>query len=64
MGDCNPVSTPADKSSVYADDNSDVLEGNVPYRAVGSLLYLATGTRPDMSFALSVVSQALSKPTK
>ena len=62
MSDYNLVATPADKSSVYADDNSDVLEENVPYReTVGSLVYLTTATRPDISFAVSVVSQAPSK---
>ena len=65
MSNCNPIATPADNSSVYADDNSNVLEGNVSYReALVSLLYSATGTRIDISFAVSVVSQVLSKSTK
>ena len=60
-----PRATPADKSSVYAYDNSDVLEENVQHQeAVGSLLYLATGTRLDISFAVNVVSQGLNKPAK
>ena len=31
--------------------------------AVGSLIYLANGTRPDISFAVNVVSRAQSSPT-
>jgi len=44
------------------DVNSCVAE-QVPYReAVGSLMYLATGTSPDIAFAVSTVSQSLEKP--
>ncbi len=66
MYDCHPVATPIDKTSVClkADADDEIVE-NVPYReAVGSLLYLATGTRPNISYAVSIVSQALSKPTR
>lgn len=36
-----------------------------PYHeAVGSLMYLAIGTRPDIAFALSTVSQYLESPDK
>jgi len=31
--------------------------------AVGSLMYLATGTRADIFYAVSTVSQKLDKPT-
>lgn len=66
LADCNAVATPLDKAHMYDDDREDaMLSDSVPYReAVGSLLYLATGTRPDISFAVSVVSQVLDKPTK
>ena len=63
MCDCNKVATPVDSVTVN-DVNSCVAE-QVPYReAVGSLMYLATGTRPDIAYAVSTVSQALDKPTK
>ena len=36
---------------------------NVPYReAVGSLMYAAMGTRPDIAFATSTVAQFLENP--
>ena len=38
---------------------------NAPYaEAVGSLLYLSNGTRPDLSFAVNKASRYLQKPTK
>lgn len=37
--------------------------GNVPYReVVGSLMYLAIGSRPDIAFALSYVCQHMENP--
>ena len=64
MFECNKVATPIDKS--HADRESSVeLNERVPYReAVGTLIYLAVCTRPDIAFAVSVVSQALDRPTK
>ena len=36
----------------------------VPYReAVGSLMFLAYATRPDLSFPVSVVAKSMEKPT-
>lgn len=45
----------------YPDEANNV--ANVPYReSIGSLMYLAVATRPDLSFALSVASQYLENP--
>jgi hypothetical protein len=53
------------KLSEDGEVNSDCTAINVPYReAVGSLMYLAIGTRPDIMYSVSHVSQALDKPTK
>ena len=65
MLDSNPVGTPA----VYEQDpensvTKQCIAENVPYRAaVGSLMYLATGTRPDLAHAMSIVSQKLDNAT-
>ncbi len=63
MLDCKPVKTPMitnegeRKSQQLKLENSDTNE-NVPYRqAIGSLLYLANGTRPDISYAVNALSR-------
>jgi hypothetical protein len=36
---------------------------NMPYReAIGSLMYAAVATRPDIAFAISALSQFLNNP--
>lgn len=56
MNDCAPVKNPC------TSDNLSKCEGenihNVPYReAIGSLLFLAQATRPDISYAVSAASR-------
>ena len=63
--DCKPVGTPVDVSQKLQNVKEDsVLFDTEKYQsAVGALLYLATRTRPDISFAVSNVSKFCSNPT-
>lgn len=66
--DANPVAIPADNHQDLSQHVKPEGQGetiNAPYReAVGSLLFLAIMTRPDISYAVNVVSQFCSNPQK
>ncbi len=66
MKDANCMSTPVDPSMklVKAEDGEDTFDQSVYQSAVGSLLYLSTGTRPDVAFAISNVAKFSSNPTR
>ena len=69
MSDCKPVGTPmlpgsklSSEDSPVSDDEKAEME-NVPYiNAVGSLMYLATMTRPDIAYAVGVLARFNSNP--
>src|SRR6202522_2135585 len=63
MGDCHPVNTPMDPN-VKLIKLPDTENYDIPdYRsAIGSLMYVAIGTRPDISFAVQHLSQFMSHP--
>ena len=69
MKDCKPVSTPLNPSIKLtknlspqsAEEHKNM--SNIPYRSlVGSLMYLATSTRPDIMHAVSLLSQFNENP--
>jgi hypothetical protein len=69
MTDARPVSTPLAKSAPLTKEDcpqsSEDLEymKSVPYlSAVGSLMYLAVGTRPDIAFAVGALSRFNANP--
>lgn len=67
MNECNPVFVPMDPNTMAKsmDQSKEFMSArDMPYRElVGSLMYLAIATRPDISFALSYVSQHLENPS-
>jgi hypothetical protein len=67
MENCNPVATPLDhnvKFTKLPDGMKDPKMDGKPYQAlIGSLLYAARGTRPDISFAVQHLSQFSSNPS-
>ncbi|KAG5868680.1 hypothetical protein JTB14_006567 [Gonioctena quinquepunctata] len=64
MYDSNPVGTPIEKCQINEGfEDEEEISPNIPFRsAVGSLMYLSVATRPDITFAVHFVSQAVSKP--
>ena len=66
MADCRPLTSPMVVRSFGLDtdpfcpkmDDEDVLGPKMPYlSAIGVLMYLATHTRPDISFAVNLLSR-------
>jgi len=70
LEEANPVTMPMETGAVLTKDK-DHLTGTQlkiseysPYqRAIGSLMYAATSTRPDIAFAVSMLSQFMRDPT-
>lgn len=64
MSDCNPVHLPCDPNITLTstEDEKNILT-NIPYQeAIGSLLYLSQGTRPDICFIVNKLSSFNNKP--
>jgi hypothetical protein len=69
LDNANPVSTPLDKNVILSkalcpttDDEIEYVK-KFPYLvAIGSLMYAAMGTRPDIAFAVAHLSQFSSNP--
>ena len=71
LANANPVSTPLDPNVDLdrREDDEDSKKGSTDQvtagfpALIGSLMYLAIGTRPDIAFAVTKLAQYTSKPT-
>lgn len=63
MEKSNPVSTPMIKENSSVDKTNESHD-KFPYReAVGALMYLMVGTRPDLAYSIGVLSRHLENPS-
>jgi hypothetical protein len=64
MEDCKPCATPCVPNKSIGEASTDMSYTTFPYReAVGSLLYLATHTRPDIYFTVGMLCRAMAAPS-
>ena len=66
MQDCNPNATPASTAGLGKDKNGEDWP-QVPWKyssIIGMLIYLATNTRPDISYAVSAAARHGKQPKK
>ncbi len=64
MMGCRPISIPLEQNVKLNVDERDLVEDTTMYRCiVGSLIYM-TITRPNLSYAIKVVSQIMQTPQK
>ena len=61
MSDCKARFTPSEKI-LNVECDAELTNASVYRKLVGSLIYLKTCTRPDLSWTVSKVSQYLSEP--
>lgn len=62
MNNSNKVATPCDRTEC---NDSKPIESQVPYReAIGCLMYLTAGTRPDIAYAVSKAARSMESPTQ
>ena len=64
MDECKPVSTPMETGKIFEKLPTDDPPVNLKeyQAAIGSLIYASVGTRPDISYAVGVLSQFTSHP--
>lgn len=66
MDNCKPKATPVAKGTIFKGaEPSEVIKQVTEYQSlVGSLLYLANCTRPDIAFAVSKLCQYIAAPSE
>lgn len=65
MHTCKPIATPRQANDHHATKDQSPFEDKVTYRSlVGSLMYLSSSTRPDISYSVSLIAQKVESPTQ
>ena len=66
MENCNPLNIPIEVSSTLkkATDDATLCDQKLYQSIIGSLMYAATATRPDIAYATHLLGQFSSKPTE
>ena len=63
MANSKPCATPMDANFTRSISSEDKIANDVPYRqAIGSLMYLMIGTRPDIAYAVGKLAQFCDRP--
>ena len=65
MMSCNPVTLPLDPNHKLRkyQEGDNIADISLYQQIIDSLMYLVIGARPDLAFAISLLSQFSSKPT-
>lgn len=61
MSECNSSSTPCEQKLNF-DTEGEVIDSTGYREMIGSLMYITTSTRPDLSWVVSKLSQHLAEP--
>lgn len=65
MSESNPIISPISKDNVTEAKESILLEDNKKYQEmIGCLMYAATQTRPNITFAVNMASRSVCSPTE
>lgn len=64
MENASPVVTPMQAQISVGDTETEPIDSTLYRKAIGSMMYLAVGTRPDIAFAVGRLAQFVEAPTK
>jgi hypothetical protein len=65
MSDCKPVATPMDKDKPHErEEEEEACDKTLYQQLIGSLGWIAIGTRPDISFAVSYLGRFGANPSR
>ena len=65
MSDCMRIATPMDKDKLYErEEGEEACDKMLYQQLIGSLRWVAIGTRPDISFAVSYLEHFGANPSK